>query len=269
MGSGATAARRAAVPPQLSTQHSAFSTPGQRSWPAPARPWVMRQIWHDLLFAHWPVAPETLRPTIPAGLELDLYEGRAWVGVVPFRMSGIRLRLLPLDAPWLSAFPELNVRTYVTAPGGDRPGVFFYSLDAANPVAVAIARRWYRLPYFFSRMRVRWGGDTIAYASHRAHPRAPRAKFTGRYRPAGDVLRVEGGSLEEWLTARYCLYAGGPRGPVFRGEIAHEPWPLQPAEAELRFGALTAQHGIQLPDEPPLLHFARRLDVVAWTIGPV
>lgn len=134
-----------------------------RPWSPPNRAFAMWQVWHDLLFAHWPVPPEMLRPTIPAGLDLDLFEGQAWVGVVPFRMSGIRLRGQPLAAPWVGAFPELNVRTYVTAPGGDRPGVYFYSLDAANPVAVALARRWYHLPYFFARMssRERGGLDRI------------------------------------------------------------------------------------------------------------
>lgn len=229
----------------------------------------MAQTWHELLFAHWPVAPEMVRPTLPAGLALDLFDGRAWVGVVPFRMSGIRLRPQPAAAPWLGAFLELNVHTYVTAPGGDRPGVFFYSLDAANPVAVAVARRWYRLPYFFARMRLRRDGDWFEYTSHRVHPGAPRATFAGRYRPAGPVLRAGPGSLEAWLTERYCLYAADPRGAVYRGEIHHAPWPLQPAEAELRFRALTAQHGIALPDTPPLLHFARRLEVVAWTLASV
>jgi hypothetical protein len=229
----------------------------------------MAQRWHDLLFAHWPVAPEDLRPTIPAGLELDLHNGRAWVGVVPFRMSGIALRLLPLAVPWFSAFLELNVRTYVTAPGGERPGVFFYSLDAANPVAVALARRWYHLPYFFARMQLRERGGWIEYASHRAHPGAPRAKFTGRYRPVGEPFRAQPGSLEAWLTERYCLYSADPHGRVYRGEIHHIPWPLQPAEAELDFHHLTAQHGIRLPDVPPLLHFTRWLDIVAWTIEPV
>lgn len=239
-----------------------------RPWLPPERAFAMWQVWHDLLFAHWPVPPEMLRPTIPAGLDLDLFEGQAWVGVVPFRMSGIRLRGQPIAAPWVGAFPELNVRTYVTAPGGDRPGVYFYSLDAANPVAVALARRWYHLPYFFARMSSRERAGWIEYDSWRAHPGAPRSRFRGRYRPIGEQFRAQPGSLEAWLTERYALYATDNAGRPLRGEIHHLPWPLQPAEAELHFHALTAQHGIELPQTPPLLHFARRLDIVAWTIAP-
>jgi len=230
----------------------------------------MRQIWHDLLFAHWPVDPEMLRPVLPTGLSLDTFRGQAWIGVVPFRMSGIALRQLPLAVPWFSAFPELNVRTYVTAPGGDRPGVYFYSLDAANPVAVTIARLWYYLPYFFARMRCRpLAGGGIGYRSERRHPAAPAADFAARYRPTGPVFRAVPGSLEAWLTDRYALYSADPRGRVYRGEIDHQPWPLQPAEASLRFDALTRQHGITLPAIDPLLHFSRRLEVHAWTIEPL
>ncbi len=229
----------------------------------------MAQVWHDLLFAHWPVEAATLRAAIPPPLALDLFDGQAWVGVVPFRMSGVQLRLLPLAAPWLSAFPELNVRTYVTGPGGARPGVFFHSLDAGNPVAVAVARRWYHLPYFFARMGCRRVGDWISYTSRRAHPGAPPADFVGQYRPTGPAFRSAPGSLEEWLTERYCLYAADRRGRVYRGDIAHARWPLQPAEAELHFDTLVGQHGIRLPDTAPLLHFARRLAIRAWTLASV
>ncbi|CAA9588620.1 MAG: hypothetical protein AVDCRST_MAG18-4408 [uncultured Thermomicrobiales bacterium] len=239
-----------------------------RPWTLPDQPFAMWQVWRDLLFAHWPVPPEMLRQTIPAGLDLDLFEGQAWVGVVPFRMSGIRLRGQPVAAPWLGAFPELNVRTYVTAPGGARAGVYFYSLDAGNPVAVALARRWYHLPYFFARMRVGERAGWIEYDSWRVHPGAARSRFRGRYRPLGEPYRAAPDSLEAWLTERYALYTADRQGRPLRGEIHHLPWPLQRAEAELQFGALTAQHGIVLPDRPPLLHFARRLDIVAWTLTP-
>ena len=123
-----------------------------RPWPAPTRPWAMLQIWRNLLFSHWPVEPEMLAHSIPRPLTLETFENRAWVSVVPFRMSGLRPRWAPMAVPWLSTFPQLNVRTYVSAPGGEKPGVWFYSLDAANPVAVALARLWFKLPYFAARM---------------------------------------------------------------------------------------------------------------------
>jgi uncharacterized protein YqjF (DUF2071 family) len=222
----------------------------------------MAQTWHDLLFAHWPVPVEGLRRLIPASLEPDTYAGEAWVGVVPFRMTGIRLRGLPA-LPGLSALPELNLRTYVVA--GDKPGVLFFSLDAGNPIAVAVARTWYHLPYYRARMSAQPDGEGVRFASRRTHWGARQADFRARYGPVGPVLRSEPGSLEHWLTERYCLYAPTPGGRVYRADIHHSPWPLQLAKAEIPTNTLPRAHGLELPDTPPLLHFARRLDVLAWT----
>ncbi len=225
----------------------------------------MAQKWHGLLFAHWPVPASTLRELIPLPLEIDTYEGSAWLGVVPFRMSGVRLRGVP-PLPGLSAFPELNVRTYTTT--GGKPGVFFFSLDAGNRLAVSAARRFFHLPYFHARMSVRASGEAIHYASQRingnAKARELNAEFAGRYRPTGSVFRALPGSLEHWLTERYCLYAADTRVQIYRGEIHHRPWPLQPAEVELVMNTMTAPIGIRLPDTRPLLHFARQQDVVVW-----
>jgi len=118
----------------------------------------MRQKWHDLLFMHWRIPPQTLRPLIPPALDLDIFEGSAWLGIVPFRMTGVRLRATP-SIPGLSAFPELNVRTYIVA--GGKPGVWFFSLDAASALAVATARAWFHLPYFRARMSLTARGDEI------------------------------------------------------------------------------------------------------------
>jgi uncharacterized protein len=240
----------------------------------------MRQTWHDLLFAHWPIPVETMRPHIPSPLVLDTYEGMAWIAVVPFRMSGVTPRGLP-DVPWLSAFPELNVRTYVTAPvpsGSDpvlgKPGVLFFSLEAANSLAVAIARSVFRLPYFNADMRLTYRankggyGDHIDYVSHRTHRGAPPADFVGSYGPTGAPYASERGTLEHWLTERYCLYTVH-RDTLYRGEIHHKPWPLQPATADIRVNTMTDAAGITLPDTAPVLHFARRLDIVAWALQVV
>jgi hypothetical protein len=233
---------------------------GARPWPAPHTPWVMAQSWRDLLFAHWPVAPEVLRPLVPGSLPLDTRDGQAWIGVVPFRMTGVRPRLFPA-LPWLSAFPELNVRTYVTR--DDKPGVFFFSLDATNPLAVAAARRLYHLPYFRARMALTHHGDAISYTSRRTHAGAPKAEFRGRYSPTGPVARAASGSLDHWLTERYCLYAVDAAERAWRGEIQHEAWPLQPAQASFDVNSMTQPLGIELLGAP-LLRFARRLDVVLW-----
>jgi uncharacterized protein YqjF (DUF2071 family) len=231
-----------------------------RPWPLPDGRWVMEQKWHDLLFAHWPVPLELLRPKIPAPLDIDTFEGQAWLAVVPFRMSGVRFRGTPA-LPWLSAFPELNVRTYVT--GGTKPGVWFFSLDAANSIAVRIARAWFHLPYYKARMRCAEHDGWIEYASQRPRADAAAAKLQGRYRPMGPPFHPSPRTLEYFLTERYCLYALDGRGRLLRGEIHHAPWPLQRAEAELKNNTMTGPLGILLESQP-LLHFARRHDVLVW-----
>lgn len=238
-----------------------------RSWPPPARQWSVFMRWHDLLFMHWPVPAASLRPLIPVGLELETFDGSAWVGVVPFRMSGIRHRLLP-PVPGTAAFPELNVRTYVTI--GGKPGVWFFSLDAANRLAVRAARWAFNLPYYDATMsctREATGGR-VSYGSTRTHGGAPPATFAARYQPTGPAFRSGAGSLEYFLTERYCLYSADGQGRVFRGEILHAPWPLQPAECETERNTMTQPIGLDLPDAKPLLHYAEVLDVVAWGLEP-
>jgi uncharacterized protein len=233
-----------------------------RPWDLPSRPWMLAMRWHDLLFMHWPVPSHTLRAVIPPSLAIDTFDGMAWIGVVPFRMTGVRPRALP-PLPWLSAFPELNVRTYVTTAG--KPGVWFFSLDAANRIAVRMARWLFHLTYYDARMASGPSGGQVHYTSKRTHRGAPSAAFQGRYCPIGSVSYASSGSLDHWLTERYCLYAADRHGQVWRGDIHHARWPLQPAEAEVSVNTMTHQIGLALPDTPPLLHFARRQDVVGWT----
>lgn len=233
-----------------------------RPWPVPRRPWSVAMTWHDLSFMHWPVSVACLRELVPHQLEIDTFEGQAWIGLVPFHMTGIRHRFVP-PLPGLSAFPELNVRTYVVAE--DKPGVWFFSLDAAHSTAVIMARLTYGLPYYRARMRVENDEGSIHYRSHRIHGGAPEADLQARYRPTGDVFRSQRGSLEHWLTERYCLYSVKNQ-KLYRGEIHHEPWPLQPAEVDIECNTMTRPLNIPIPDTAPLLHFARRLEVVAWRL---
>ncbi len=237
-----------------------------RPWPLPTRPWVMHMRWCDLLFAHWPVEASSLQPFIPDGLELQTFEGTAWIGIVPFRMENVRPRLVP-PLRGISAFPELNVRTYVSAEG--KPGVWFFSLEADQPLAVRLARTFFHLPYMDAQMHCEDSGKEIIYSSVRTHWGEKAAVFKGRYRPTGSVYHSQQGSLEHWLTERYCLYSANPKGQVFRGEIQHAPWPLQPAEAEFETNSMTGPLGLGLPSRQPLLHFVRRIDVVGWLIEPV
>ncbi len=215
--------------------------------------------WHDLGFLHWRVAASELQAQLPAGLELDTFEGEAWIGVVPFHMTDVSLRGTPRVRRFAD-FSELNVRTYVTA--GGKPGVWFFSLDATQPTAVRLARGLLNLAYLDARIDTRRDGDWVDYTSRRTDPTAGAAELVARYRPTGPPSRSLPGSLEHFLTERYCLYAA--RGRVRRIEIDHEPWPLQPAEAVIERCTMTEPLGIGLGDQPPLVHFAKRLDVVAW-----
>ena len=236
---------------------------GHRPYPVPQRAWAMTMSWCDLLFAHWPIDRAVLRELVPQGLELDTFDGRAWVGVVPFRMANTGPRGLN-RVPGVSAFAELNVRTYVIRDG--RPGVWFFSLDAASRLAVYGARWIFHLPYFHARMRCERTGDEVSYRSERRHRRAPPGAFVGRYRPTGPVYRSQPGTLEHWLTERYCLYSADRRGGIYRAEVHHAPWPLRPAKAQIETCTVTDGWGIHLPDTPPILHFADRLDVLGWWI---
>ncbi len=218
----------------------------------------MQQTWNDLLFAHWPVPSEVLRPLVPPALHLDTFSGQCWVAVTPFHMTGVRPRGIP-PLPGVSRFPELNVRTYVTF--GNKPGVFFFSLDAASRLAVWAARATYHLPYFFAQMQVREEGGWIRYDSLRRGSTKLRAK----YRPIKPVQLRSPGTLEHWLTERYCLYTLF-RNSVFRVEIHHQQWPLQDAEAEISENTMAGAAGIQLPQLPPLLHFSKKLEVLIWPL---
>jgi uncharacterized protein YqjF (DUF2071 family) len=226
----------------------------------PDGPWIMTQTWHDLLFAHWPVDARAVAPKIPAPLELDLFDGQAWLAVVPFRMTNVSPRGVP-PLPWVSAFPELNVRTYVRF--GEKPGVYFFSLDASNPVAVAGARTLFHLPYFPATMSVESAGETIHYTSERKGDSRVTARLIASYRPIGPPSAPRAGSLEHFLTERYCLYTAHDGRP-HRLEIHHPPWRLQAAEASLEVNTMSDAAGIPLPRVDPLLHFSKRQDAVAW-----
>ena len=222
----------------------------------------MAQTWHDLLFAHWPIDPMALRPLVPHQLPLDLFQGRCWIGVVPFWMSHIHARGLP-PLPGLSQFPELNVRTYVTQ--GGKPGVYFFSLDAAILTAVWAARTFYRLPYFHAKMSAEIQNEWIVYNSKRQNE---AAEFHGRYRPVKPVELSAPGTLEHWLTERYCLYTVDGLD-VYRAEIHHRAWPLQAAEAEIEVNTVANPAGIPPFESAPLLHFSRKLEVIIWPLRRV
>jgi uncharacterized protein YqjF (DUF2071 family) len=239
-----------------------------RPYPLPNSPWVMTQTWNRLLFAHWPIPVSALREQIPAELEIDTYDGITYIGVVPFDMSNIRMRLLP-QIPFTNKFPELNVRAYVTRDG--KPGVYFFSLDATHPLAVSVARSVFSLPYYHARMSsIQGQEDFIHYKSVRTHRNAPAGRFRGNYRPTSESYLAEPGSLDHWLTERYCLYtAHGDH--LYRGDIHHVPWPLRQAEAEFVENSLLDRLPLPLDDplHPPLLHYVDSIIALIWPLAKV
>ncbi len=246
-----------------------LQTVAHRPYPLPRRPWRLAQRWNDLLFAHWPVRPEIVAPHLPGGLELDRHDGSAWLGVVPFVMDRVRTRVVgqaALGVPGARAFPELNLRTYVRSRRSGRAGVYFFSLDAGSLLAVLGARTLFHLPYFWARMRASQEPDgSVHYTSERRLGRT-KAAFNARYRGSGEVRQSSPGSVEAFLTERYCLFTPS-RGRLLAGDIHHLPWPLEPAEAEFARNELDTANGMALPSgTAPLLHFARELEVYLWAL---
>jgi len=219
----------------------------------------MTQSWHDLLFAHWPVDKRWLIGRIPPRLELDLYEGEAWLGIVPFRMTNVAPRGVP-SIPAVSAFSELNVRTYVRS--GTTPGVYFFSLDSSSTLSVVVARSLFNLPYYRAAIDVEADGPAVRYRSRRKN--APGVLLDATYQPRGDAAPAQPGSLAYFLTERYCLFTSHADAEPRRVDIHHRPWPLQHASASIDCNTLAEANSIVLPGCAPLLHFAKRQDVVAW-----
>lgn len=227
---------------------------------------LMRQHWGKLLFMHWAIPAGWLRPLIPPRLTIDTFEGRAWIGVVPFTMWGVRMSFAP-PVPGLHAFHELNVRTYVHLDGV--PGVWFMSLDANSALAVWGARRFYHLPYFRAHMNLQPQPYTISYESHRTHRKAAPADFQATWTFDEHVQPAsEPGSLVFFLTERYCLYAA-QREAIYRSRIFHSPWPLRQAELSSYASTMIQSHGLQAPQDPPLLHYADALKVDIWPLVKV
>jgi len=225
-----------------------------RPWTLPEEPWTSAQSWVDLAFLHWPVDADELRRLVPDSVELQTFDGAAWLGIVPFLLTGLRVRGLP-PIPRLSTFPELNVRTYVTH--GDRPGIWFFTLDAGSTWFVEAAKRLYRLPYQHARMRCGRSGEYVHYEAARAG-----AAFSGRYRGDGELFHAEAGSLEEFLTERYCLYTEDG-GRLYRADIHHPRWDLQRGKAVIDLNTMSPLPRL---DEGPHVLFSPRQDVVVWPL---
>jgi uncharacterized protein len=219
----------------------------------------MSQTWEHLLFAHWPVPAETLRRFVPLPLEVDTFDGTAWIGVIPFEMSEIRLRFLPV-IPYTVPFSEINVRTYVKADG--KPAVFFLTLDASNLIALRAARWWYHLPYHHAGMTIKQTTEGIYFRSER---KGAAQRFEGMYRPDSEPFTARQGTIEHWLTERYRFYCSCRlTRRIYGGDIYHEPWWLQAAQAVIRDNTMTDLYGVEMPTAPVYLHYARGVKAWIW-----
>lgn len=233
--------------------HPAFKQTEHRPWPVPSGPWVMQQEWLDLLFLHWEITPDALRPYIPQNLEIDTFEGKAWLAVVPFSMKGVAPRGFPKPS-CLSDFPEINIRTYVIKDG--KPGVWFFSLDVPHRLPVWIARSLFHLPYFRAQMQVEKRGEKTRYQST-----FQNRHFAASYRGL-TAFTPDKGSFEEWSTERYCLYAQSKSGQLFRGEVQHPSWPLQTADYEIETN--TMLDAFPVGQMHPSVLYSKQLPVAVW-----
>jgi len=227
----------------------------------------MTQRWNDLLFAHWPMRAAEIDALLPEGLAADVFQGSAWLGVVPFWMDKVKVRGMP-PIPGARKFPELNLRTYVRDRRTGTPGVYFLSLDAASLVAVIGARSFFHLPYYWAQMSIKERGEReFSYYSRRLLSGKP-VHFAARYRglgPTHKLAQTRPGTIEYFLTERYCLFTRDALGRPLRADIHHIPWPLEEAEAEITQNDLPGHFGLKLPDTPPLLHYSRHLAVYVWS----
>ncbi len=228
----------------------------------PDRPPVMLQTWRSLLFMHWTVPAQLLKPMLPTDLQLDTFQRDAWIGLVPFTMTGIRNPWLPA-VPGLNAMHELNVRTYVRH--GETAGVWFLSLDAAHALMVQVARTFYHLPYYRASMDLSKTGSRIAYSSRRTHRGAAAARFEAEWDIENSLPLSTPGSLEYFLTERYCLLTAH-KGKLYQGRIHHGPWPLHRARLHHFRSSMLESHGIATPSHEPLLHYADELKVRIWPL---
>ncbi|WP_338787239.1 DUF2071 domain-containing protein [Metabacillus sp. FJAT-53654] len=237
-----------------------------RPFPLPSKKWIMRQTWSNLFFLHWPIPPEALRPHIPAPLQIDTFDHNAWLGIVAFVIEGIYPRGLS-SVSLTPKFLEVNVRTYVQYDG--KPGVYFMSLDVENWASRTIAKRWYRLPYYPARMSFQNEGKTIHFQSIRKSTTNAQITFSGSFRPSQEVNFANTGTLDHWLTERYCLYSFDNRGNTYCGEIHHPPWPLQKAETQIGMNTLFSPFNIDLSNVKPIAHFSKGFDSLIWNIRKI
>jgi len=231
-----------------------------RPWPLPFMPWVMRQSWNNALFIHYPIAINKLRQLVPEQLQLDTYDGWGWISIVPFKMEKVGIRAIPFSI----TFPELNIRTYVTI--DNKPGVYFFSLDATNLPVVFLSNMFINLPYLHSQMTIHHDGDYTSFSCIR---KSSDESIACLYHPISEPFTASKGTFDYWVTERYCFYTVNSAGKVNRCNILHKPWPLQHAEAEIRHNSLFSSKSLQFEAITPILHYSKGVDVRVWPLERV
>lgn len=237
-----------------------------RPKPLPVGRWTLTQRWNDLLFAHWPVPAAKITALLPDWLEVDTFQGSAWLGVVPFWLDRIKIRGVP-PVPGMRSFPDLNLRTYVRDQFTHTPGIYCFSLDASNLLAVMAARSFYNLPYYWANMRLEQRSEREFTFYSRRRLSNTEVVFNARYRGLGPSRRLaesRRGSFEYFVTERNCLFSTDRTGRPIRNNLHYVPWPLEEAEAEIERNDLAASIGLSLPKTDPVLHYSRRLAVYVW-----
>lgn len=258
--------RRLPRPRDAVRQAEGLGRRSHRPWPLPDGPWLQGQTWRDLLFAHWRVPHEPLRAGVPPEIPIDTFDGSCWLGITPFEITGLRPRG-GLPPPGISRFPEVNVRTYATI--GGKPGISFLSLEAASALAVATGRGVYGLPYRRPAMRIEREDGAVRFWSRRTTREGTVVELEVTYRPRGPAVVPRPRTLEHFLTERYCLYTLGPGRRIHRADIHHPPWPLRLAEAVFERNTMALPYGLDVAEQPDLLHHAHRQDVVIWPPSPL
>ncbi|KUP04032.1 hypothetical protein Q75_17110 [Bacillus coahuilensis p1.1.43] len=226
-------------------------------------PWIMKQTWSSLLFAHYRVDSEHLQSLLPSCLEVDLFDASAWVSVVPFEMNNVQIR--GTGGIFAQSFLELNVRTYVKF--GKKPGVYFFSLDANHPRAVTFANVTYGLPYLHADMSIE-KSHTILFNSIRTDKRERVGRFEADYTPVGEPFKSKRGFLPYWLTERYSLFVVKGKS-IFEGKVDHPPWRLQQAEVTFYHHTVAESIGVRLPESPEHVHYSDTLDVRIFPLNRV
>jgi uncharacterized protein len=244
--------------------HLSLTKTDHRPYPLPKGSWRWRQSWNDLLFVHYPCPVEKLRNLVPKSLTIQEFEGICWIGIIPLKMERVMMRPLP-DIPYISNFLELNVRVYVEYEG--KPGVYFLSLDASNPLAVWGGKNLFHLPYKHADIEFKKENNTNIFHSKRKEGE-DQSEFSLSYYPTSDIFEAKPNTLEYFFTERYCLYTLTPHG-VYRGNIHHLPWPHQEAKAKIFSNSILNNFQIPIPSSEPHILYSKGVDAILWNLEKV